>query len=80
MYAVWTFLFFRALSSGPRFSLKRSFWITLIFGTLTGVALEYGQLYLAQGRSFELADMVANTLGAIIGSESGYFYFLRKRK
>ena len=80
MYAIWTFLFFRALAAGPQFSLKRSFWITILGGTIIGVALEYGQLFLAQGRSFEAADMLANAFGAIIGSETGYFYFLRKRK
>ena len=80
MYAIWTFLFFRALVASPRFSLKRTFWITIVGGTLIGIILEYGQLFLAQGRSFEAADMLANTFGAIIGSEVGYFYFLRKRK
>lgn len=80
MYAVWTFLFFRALSSGASMSLKKAFWMTLIIGTLTGVVLEYGQYFMAQGRSFELADMAANALGALIGSEVGYFYFLRKTR
>jgi VanZ family protein len=80
MYAVWTFLFLRALSTGEGMSLKKAFWMSLIIGTLTGVVLEYGQYFMAQGRSFELADMVANALGALIGSEVGYFYFLRKSK
>ena len=80
MYAVWTFLFFRALSSGVRMTLRKAFWMTLITGIVAGVALEYGQYFMAQGRSFELADMAANALGALIGSELGYFYFLRKRR
>ena len=35
---------------------------------LTGVLLEFGQYYLARGRSFELADMLANAFGAIAGA------------
>jgi VanZ family protein len=80
MYAVWTFLFLQALSSGEGMTLKKAFWMTLITGIVAGVLLEYGQYFMAQGRSFELADMVANALGALIGSEAGYFYFLRKEK
>ena len=79
MYAVWTFLFLQALATGEGRNLKKSFWMTLIIGTLTGVVLEYGQYFMAQGRSFELADMAANALGALIGSEAAYFYFLRKK-
>ena len=80
MYAVWAFLFLRALSSSEGMTLKKSFWMTLIIGVFTGTILEYGQYFMAQGRSFELADMLANALGALIGSEAGYFYFLRKKR
>ena len=80
MYAVWTFLFLRALSGDSKMSLKKSFWISIVTGALAGVALEYMQLFMHQGRSFELADMAANALGALIGAESGYFYFLKRRR
>ena len=80
MYALWTFLFLRALSAGSQMSLKESFWISVVTGALAGVALEYMQLFMHQGRSFELADMAANALGALIGSEAGYFYFLKKKR
>ena len=80
MYAVWTFLFLRALSGDSKMSLKKGFWISIVTGALAGVALEYMQLFMHQGRSFELADMAANALGALIGAESGYFYFLKRRR
>lgn len=77
MYAVWTFLFFRALQGTQRMTPTRACWISVLTGALTGVVLEFGQLYLHQGRSFELADMVANALGAGVGA--GFSWFFRKR-
>ena len=78
MYAVWTFLFFRALSFHPEMSAGRSFWTSVLLGVLTGVALEYGQMFMHQGRSFEVADMIANALGAGVGTLTAY-YFLNKK-
>jgi VanZ family protein len=77
MYAIWTFLFFRAFSGHPGITANRSFWISVLTGALTGVVLEFGQLYMHQGRSFELADMVANTIGA--GTGAGFSWFFRKK-
>jgi xanthine/uracil permease len=78
MYAVWTLLFFRAIQGNPVLSPMRSFWISVLVGALTGAVLEFGQYFMGQGRSFELADMVANALGAGIGAGTGYFFFARK--
>jgi VanZ family protein len=78
MYAIWTFLFFMALKRSPGLTGKRSFWISLLVGTLTGVVLEFGQYFMAQGRSFELADMVANAVGAVVGAGVGFFLLKRK--
>ena len=78
MYAIWTFLFLRALSTSDGMTLKKAFWMTLIIGILTGIVLEYGQYFMGQGRSFELADMAASAFGALIGLEVGYF--LRKKQ
>lgn len=69
MYAVWAFLVFSALS-GKR--LRFAFFFTLVLCGLSGVLLEFGQYYLASGRSFEVADMVANALGAIAGLLVGW--------
>ena len=64
MYAGWAFLVFGAL---PGKSVRFAFFFTLLLCGMSGVLLEFGQLYLATGRSFEVADMVANTLGAFVG-------------
>lgn len=80
MYAIWTFLFFRAFSSNPGMPFQRSLWISVMIGTLTGAVLEFGQYFMGNGRSFELADMVANALGGIVGSGAGYSIFKRKSR
>jgi VanZ family protein len=80
MYAVWTFLFFRALSGKQGMKPDRAFWISVLTGALTGVALEYGQLFMHQGRSFEVTDMVANAFGAGIGAGVGLAFFFRNNR
>ena len=80
MYAIWAFLIFMALSGYPLASKTKAFWISVLLGAFTGVALEYGQYFMHQGRSFELADMIANAFGALIGSLCSYLYFSRKNK
>lgn len=80
MYAVWTFLFVLALSSDSSATVQKSMWITILIGTLTGIILEIGQYYMKLGRMFEIMDMVANMLGAVIGALAGiFFYQLRMR-
>ncbi len=80
MYAIWAFLIFMALCGYPLISQTKAFWISVLLGAITGVALEYGQYFMHQGRSFELADMIANAFGAVIGSVSGFLYFSRRNK
>jgi len=79
MYAVWTFLVFRAFSFNSSRPATQWLWISVIIGAAVGVALEFGQLTMHQGRSFELADMLANAFGAGIGAVTGKLYF-RKRQ
>lgn len=80
MYAIWAFLIYMALSGYPLLSPGKAFWTSVLIGAITGVALEYGQYFMHQGRSFELADMIANAFGAVIGSVCGFWYFNRKNK
>ncbi len=79
MYAVWTFLFYHALSGNAKRSKWRSFWIAILLGAVTGIILEFAQQFMNQGRSYELADMIANALGAISGATTGLLYFDRKK-
>ena len=70
MYGIWAFFVFIAFRSGQSFSGK-AFWLAVSITTLTGIILEYGQFAFASGRSYELADMVANMFGAIAGVLAG---------
>lgn len=65
-YAVWSFLFLVAAQKTSGSIKTKKWWIV---GTLAivGCSLEYGQLYMHDGRSFELLDMIANGVGAICG-------------
>jgi len=66
MYGIWAY--FLALSmKKPGGSHPPFLWPVLI-GAGVGILLEFGQLWMHQGRSFELADMMANALGALFGA------------
>ena len=67
MYGVWTFLVFRAWSSTSAIPYHKLMWFTFLLGTLTGALLEYGQYSMTAGRSFEIADMIANAVGSFAG-------------
>ena len=76
MYAIWTFLIQFNLSKQKSLKGKRTCWLTVLFGAVTGILLEVGQLMMHQGRSFEVADMVANALGAASGAI--FYVWLKK--
>jgi VanZ family protein len=60
--AYFVLAFLPALHERARFT-----WGIAAAMILLGVALEYGQLYEANGRDFELFDMAADTAGVLIG-------------
>ncbi len=68
MYAIWAFLVVYAWTSNSSSSLTKVMWLTFLFGTLLGIVLEFGQYSMTFGRSFELADVVANGVGSIVGA------------
>lgn len=78
MYAIWTFLI--TMASGPqrRSGDQQILWKITLFGSLAGILLEFGQYFMGKGRSFELADMVANALGAMAGVWIAGRYLRRK--
>ena len=67
MYAVWTFLVFRAWSGTSKMSNNNLMGLIFLLGTFTGVLLEFGQYTITEGRSFEVADMIANAVGSLAG-------------
>jgi VanZ family protein len=72
MYAVWALLAYYAFSGISRISFRSAFLMAIVVCGLTGVVLEFGQYYFARGRSFEVADMLANAAGAIVGGFVGW--------
>ncbi len=58
--------------SALRFDFRNAFFISMLVVGLIGVALEFAQFYIARNRSFEVADMVANAGGAIVGAFAGW--------
>ena len=71
MYAIWAFLFVFAWTWNSSFSRKKVMWFTFLLGTLLGIVLEFGQYSMTFGRSFEIADIVANGVGSLSGSLVG---------
>lgn len=60
---LWTFAWFKSSAQLP---FTREKWV-LAGSALMGCALECGQYLMHAGRSFELWDMVANVVGAVLG-------------
>jgi VanZ family protein len=79
MYTVWTFLVYQAWTGNSHLSAKKIMFLTFLLGTLTGILLEYGQYFMTLGRSFEVADMIANGIGSLLGPLVG-FVWLASRK
>ena len=78
LLAYFTFGFLYVLWRGnSNFEIK-SIELTIITAAAIGfsILLEYFQL-LIPGRSFNVVDMVYNTIGAILGVGITYFYILR---
>jgi len=74
MYAVWAYLIVYAWTSNSTYSNQKVKWLTFLFGTLLGVILEYGQYTMTFGRSFETWDIVANSIGSLVGAFFFSFY------
>jgi VanZ family protein len=76
-YGVWSFLFLFAAQKTLGDSKKIMWWIigALI---LVGCGLEFAQYYMHEGRSFEVLDMVANSIGSVLGAWIGLGLLNRK--
>lgn len=71
IYAIWTFLICLALDGSEPNSVKRSGWIGFLVGSILGLVLEFGQYAMTFGRSYEIGDIIANTLGSLAGVIAG---------
>lgn len=61
---LWSYYFYCKKKSTQR--LKTLFFIIYLVAAANGILVEYIQLYFAEGRSFDPADMVADLLGASV--------------
>jgi VanZ family protein len=75
MYVIWAFLVVYAWTSNSSLGVKKVIWLTFLFGTFLGIILEFGQYSMSFGRSFEIADVVANGVGSIVGAWLGKLYY-----
>lgn len=73
MYAVWAFFVYYAWNGNSALNKVSIMWLTALAGLLVGMLLEFGQDATRMGRSFEVMDMVANGIGALAGSFTGFF-------
>jgi VanZ family protein len=84
------FLAYAFLAFLPAVHERRNFVVAAALGAIAlGVGLEYGQLY-SPGRSFEIADMVADAIGVCGGLIVGvplrspatvrFFLYLRSKR
>jgi len=71
MYAGFSFLFI--FESNGKFAA-----LGLLLGILFGVLMEIFQLYVFVSRSFDFYDMLANSIGAILGILFYFIVFKRK--
>ena len=55
-------------------------WTATLLSALFGASMEFLQASLSTGRSFEFADMLANSVGAIIGTLGIRWWLRRKTK
>jgi VanZ family protein len=77
-YAVLAFLWVWAASRSPGFQTVWLWYIALAC-IFIGCTLEAGQYFLTSGRSFEWWDMVANAVGAVLGSRIFLPIFFQKK-
>jgi len=56
---------------------RRSWWKIFVFLLLLGIAIEFAQYYMHVGREGDPRDVLANSLGVIIGLLLGWFGLAR---
>jgi len=72
---LWCYAFFK---SNPSNNLLKIFLITGFVFIIYGAAMEFVQKYWIPNRSFELEDIIADTIGVILGFLFSYRIFIKK--
>lgn len=68
VYAIFTWLILFGLQrkKGAKLS-RRQIVVSVVFAALYGILMEFVQYAFVPGRFYEYADMLANTMGALLG-------------
>lgn len=61
------FVFFQLWALNLKKEEQKNKIIILLIGIAYGVVIEYLQITMNMGRNFEIGDMIANTIGCILG-------------
>ena len=77
VYGVLVLLTLRAFQSGGQWSTP-TVWVTVLGSDLYGIAMEVMQWTFFPGRYFEVLDIIANIIGAILGWFLYTKYFIIK--
>lgn len=82
LFAILAFLFcvaWRSLKTGITSTLlTKHFVVVGILATIYGVIMEFVQLYLVTGRSFDTMDIIADGAGAAIGTVFSIRRYIKK--
>jgi VanZ family protein len=80
IYAVFTWLILFGLQRRTKTKLPRKqVIISVVFAAFYGILMEFVQYAFVPGRFFEYGDMLANTIGALLGLSLFIPILLRKR-
>jgi VanZ family protein len=80
LFGILAFAFFANFKASNKSTLQgdRPKALALIFCLLLGIGMEYYQKYFVPSRGFEVADMLADTFGAILALP--IFNFIHRNK
>ena len=74
-YCIMCFLWFMACSYTFKFTKKQSIFYALIFSVIFGMFIEVLQGTMTVSRAYDVYDMLANSLGALLASTILWFKF-----
>jgi VanZ family protein len=79
LFGGFVFLWNLYLSNRPAalLQLLRRFFLIFILGTIYGIGMEYVQKYFIPGRDFDLADIIADMIGAGVAYGISNLFLIR---
>lgn len=65
-------------TNGSKQKLKKSFWWVFILSSAFGIVMEFVQEHLVVNRSFDIGDIIADIIGALLGWGYAWYRFIKK--